>query len=1015
MVAIGVLVGEVWHFSMYLGWNLSNFISSSEYSVSLLWTIFWSCGAVLSLAVLVYPFVRGSIADFIKIIRSFRVDLLIMFGLGFTASVLLGGVITPLYETGIATLNPMVLVFLVSLPIVMVLAVLIRALQIKFITRTLHKPFFISDREGEKKERDLLNYASLAVSFAERVCNGDSKESVVFGIDAPWGIGKSTFVNYCTETWKEKQYAEKIAVYRFSPLRYEDRGSLLEKFIDGFVATIQKSAFTPEIRPLISKYSRLIKAKSTFSFLGFEVELPSSAYTVDDAFCDLEVALKESSKKIIVVVDDLDRLAFSEIKDVLYAIKKSFTLSNVSYVLCYDTENIGVFDEKNSEAEKIREFLEKFVNVKITLFADSDMLEKFISDSGKTVLGVEEWLYQSNTQLALQGLREILQSPDYHNYVPYIGDLRKIKRYINILKLFELEKLDHENSDLNSRDLTHLLLIYINYPNIFRKIYNSETLNRRGFFSVVIKYDDYYPEDENPQQGRNSTKDNDFKNSTLYADYMKNGNLTKEQKFLLEKVFTVSKRLETTVIDNVTPDIKSTYALFNGGSPWSGGRNLDEYLNVIVKGKKLERGSQYRFYLNAREEIKKGTPIEDVLSKEEFAVSKGESAHKQFWQIIIDGARDLDPKIGSNVITYLLNHGQDYSFFTNEKIGVGLRDDLDYSLVKLLDSIGWSDPIGERGANTEENIKEIAEWVFGEGRHANSGVLETLSKKDRGVVGLYDLMAFRLFCSADRGGDIFNLTRAIAKHGDPKAPTEGSTRDIAVEEMREMSQRVFATFKEQYITPKKNLFAEIEKVTLADLAGKYLEYIEEQVRLGKITEEERDTYISSLKSRMKAFITFQLGNTMISHGVGCGYYDEVGTADGKGIAQAMNDYLFEVCCNPKIDTSNYEHFLDYLLINFASIFGSRKGRNYIPHIDEFTKVLDSERLASYWRTHSEAIKALNLETKKKAIHTGNYIATYEEDLKDVFEVLDTLIQKPDLGKSTTTKDETLELPPATEE
>ena len=346
-VALGVLIGEVWHFSMELGLNLSRFVSVLKYPAWVFGTVFGSCVAILALTVLVYPFVRGSVVDFTKITRSFRVDLFIMLGLGLTASILLGGIATPLYEARIGVLNPAIIIFLASLPIVMVLAVLIRAFQIKFITSTLNKPFFISDREGEKKECDLLNYASSAVSFAERVCNGDSKESVVFGIDAPWGIGKSTFVNYCTETWEEKKYAEKVAVYRFSPLRYEDRDSLLEKFIDGFVATIQKSAFTPEIRPLISKYSQLIKAKSTFSFLGFEVELPSGGYTADDAFCDLEVALKESTKKIIVIVDDLDRLAFSEIKDVLYAIKKSFTLSNVSYVLCYDTENIGVFDEKN--------------------------------------------------------------------------------------------------------------------------------------------------------------------------------------------------------------------------------------------------------------------------------------------------------------------------------------------------------------------------------------------------------------------------------------------------------------------------------------------------------------------------------------------------------------------------------------------------------------------------------------------------------------------------------------------
>ena len=39
-------------------------------------------------------------------------------------------------------------------------------------------------------------------------------------------------------------------------------------------------------------------------------------------------------------------------------------LPNVSYVLCYDTENIALTDKKNEDGKKVREFLEKFVKCK---------------------------------------------------------------------------------------------------------------------------------------------------------------------------------------------------------------------------------------------------------------------------------------------------------------------------------------------------------------------------------------------------------------------------------------------------------------------------------------------------------------------------------------------------------------------------------------------------------------------------------------------------------------------------
>ncbi len=99
--------------------------------------------------------------------------------------------------------------------------------------------------------------------------------------------------------------------------------------------------------------------------------------------------------------------------------------------------------------------------------------------------------------------------------------------------------------------------------------------------------------------------------------------------------------------------------------------------------------------------------------------------------------------------------------------------------------------------------------------------------------------------------------------------------------------------------------------------------------------------------------------------------------------------MFGVCFDPST-LENAEHFTDYLLRNFASVFASARedGRNYIPHINEFTKVLDKVKLATYWQTHSATIKAMDLHKKEKTLYVGNYTATYAEDLLPVFKVLD---------------------------
>ncbi|MEQ1602983.1 MAG: P-loop NTPase fold protein, partial [Methylophilaceae bacterium] len=311
---------------------------------------------------------------------------------------------------------------------------------------------------------------------------------MVFGIDAPWGTGKSSFINFCCEYWKNNKDLKPI-VLRFEPLRYKESEDLVDKLVSTLIDAIQKEAFLPSINSLFSKYLRQVKGKREVSFLGLNFEFESSSGSVEETLKSLEVHLSELNRKIIIVVDDLDRLSWAEVKNILFAIKRSFMLPNVSYVLCYDTENLtSLKNESFDDAEKVKEFLEKFVNVEIGLFLDSKILAEFVSSDINSAINKNLQLdphLLDQIKLALDALVKIYGSNDYVFYQDFLGDIRKIKRLINTMMLFEIQKTDFSNSDFNKHDLIHLLLVYINYPNIFRKIYNSETDGKNGFFSLV--------------------------------------------------------------------------------------------------------------------------------------------------------------------------------------------------------------------------------------------------------------------------------------------------------------------------------------------------------------------------------------------------------------------------------------------------------------------------------------------------------------------------------------------------
>lgn len=995
---------------LILGFTFGELLSSRYLSIHP-WLTTWKGGVVfiISFALLLsYLWFREFPQTVWKVFKSFRIDIFVATGL--SALVVLNNwdVFSTYIHGKFGTLGDSDVLSLFILLFILFFSALI---HICLQARRSEKPElkFVSDDPIKDSEDDLLGFSEKADSFAENVFHASRGRGLVFGIDAPWGSGKSSFINLCKKYWETK-YKDELIVYEFSPLQYSADANLLERFVDGLVKEIQKNVFVPEIRPLFSQYSKLIKIVNGLTILGIKIPEFSNGRTVNDVHNDLACALNQIERKIVVIVDDLDRIELSEIKKVLFAIRESFKFPNISYVLCYDTENINALEADSPEIETINEFLEKFVNIKTSIFLDRENLWKFVSEKLDTIIA-DKTTDPLLVSTALDGLREIFQSSEFYRYANFVGDIRKLKRLINIVVLLELHKTNFEKTDINRFDLVHLLLIYINYPSIFRKIYNTETAGNYGFFSVVGPYDDAYPKDKKMNGGNYS--DSTYENSDAYREYL--GGLTPNQKFLVGQVFEVVGRLNraenvssatalyggehSNRIDNVTEDTKTSLACFNGGKFTDSGRNLEDYLRLIAHLAQPEEERQFAPFRNWRDGIIAGTlKIDTLFSQPEFSAHIGEQKRQKLWRLIINNTRKLNQTISSDLIKHLTKNITRYSLLEIESLGIGLRrHDLAYFLIRLLNDAGYEGSMN--GNNTEENIKEIAEWVFGEERHKDEGILDALAEPDRGILGLYDLLDFRLLCSSDRGGNIFNVSRAIAKHGSNKAPTEGDTRIIAKEEMREMSQKIFGVFKSRYIDKKINIFSEASKLSLNDVAGDYAVYVQTQVKNGVVSDEKLQSEIEATKSSTVSFIVYQLGNDLISHGVGCGFYDPTGNKDEHTIRKLVNDYLFDVCFDPKIDKNNYENLLTFLLRNIPFDALTKKHFDKIPdfQLKTIVGVLEIERLADFWKTHRDEIKKARFEnTDKKCLLGTRYInstaedifASFEKDLPRVYKVLD---------------------------
>lgn len=961
----GFIGAEILRITFYLGANFATALTGVALWVKV-------CVLLAGLLIcLTYAIMRGAHVSAVRMGRSFRLDLLIAIGIGIWISELASPLLATAH-TGLKNANPLWAPALLLLLCVVLLSPMFQQYWPR-AKRTAPQLYFLADEEIGDEKDDLLANKTQAKSFAETVLASGAHPGLVFGVDGPWGVGKTSFINLAERYWESEE--DRAIVCRFEPLRYASEPDLADRLIRDLSAAIQRKVYAPEFRPTASRYSRLIKGKADVSFFGFKLSLEPSQETVDELLDDIDEVLRRIGRRVIIVIDDLDRLDAKTTNNVLFATRRTFKLSQATYVLCYDTEILAGSKEEGTRA---REFLEKFVTVKLSLFVDSSSIRDFLRRDWQRAENQQSSI-PSDTMLklgaVLNELASILDSDLAAKYLPLLGDLRKVKRFVNAMLLMQIEKSDLGRTDFNKRDLINLMLLHLNYPGLFRRIYAEETEGRCGTFSVRRKYEEH-----------------EFKNSDEFSSLVDDQQSQGVAGFLLTQLFDV-ETLKLGDPSNEDEAIMASRACFNQ-VPF---RNLEGYLKLIVRFATPEPQETFVLYQEAVERVRKGTSIVSILKSPDFQLEQGEYAHDQFWRVLVNQANSFTHAVAEDAINTLVDYLPSYSVIDNDDRG--LRQRSIYSLLRLLDRAGWGRTSGRRLPNTAENVIEIAWRIFGEGSYQGKGLLQSLAGSDRGVLGWNDLMIFRLQCSADRQGQLYNLHSALIVHQDLNAETSGLVSNLARIGMRRLSQEVFSIFKRTYINTQRNFFVEVHDTPDEAFLGVALSRLHQPASTGAQADHDDVSLaqrVSTERSVVKSFVIYQLSNLLPPNGagVGCGYYDEFGAGDGAGIAKLMNKYLFGVCFNPHIQENNIFHFLDHCLAHLSNSFFSDGGEvHYFASKSELHGGLDPKVMGLYWSQHQELIRQRVLHIKDRYVVTPNYIAAYHEDLAGVFDVLDKLAEE----------------------
>lgn len=349
------------------------------------------------------------------------------------------------------------------------------------------KGFSVDNTEIELED-NLIKYAETLV---KKLKNTDlSKESFAVGITGEWGSGKSTFLNTMKEKIEEAKFAE---IVEFNPWLCNSPEQVTQDFFATLINELSPKHST--LSRDINKYAKLLNkiAKASLSIFSIDLDLTPSDDSLNKLKDKISNKLANLPKKVVILIDDTDRLEGNEIFEILRLIRNTADFKNVIYIATYDKEYVTDV----LTANKIKDpsaYLEKIFQVEVHLPKTRDYLlwkilsielDEFFYSDGIDSISVEE---QNLVLKVLTNYRQIKRfARHYITYRDYINNSEFAKE-ITKKCLFWVELLqmyDKYAYDILAKDYTHLLndsddqiLLYLKDKKDISKLrLKDETLN----------------------------------------------------------------------------------------------------------------------------------------------------------------------------------------------------------------------------------------------------------------------------------------------------------------------------------------------------------------------------------------------------------------------------------------------------------------------------------------------------------------------------------------------------------
>jgi predicted KAP-like P-loop ATPase len=304
-------------------------------------------------------------------------------------------------------------------------------------------PSLLADTALNDPALDRLDRAQFAESLSRSILTLGGDDSLAIGLCGPWGSGKTTVLNFVVSDLEAAGEQTPILL-KFNPWWFSGRQQLLEAFFAQFTAVLKapkRGEKAKKAAKLLETLSAGLRPLALLPLIGEAAKagrdavdaLAGAANAYADAVqldvvavrAQIDELLKDFTQRVVVVMDDIDRLAAPEIAQLFLILKAVADFPRTVYLLAFDHTVVTQAIKEQLGVEG-KAYLEKIIQLQIDVppTAQTALHHMFLEQLNEII--EKDELSQEQVQdfwnMFHDGIKHLLITP------------RAVKKLINMLR-----------------------------------------------------------------------------------------------------------------------------------------------------------------------------------------------------------------------------------------------------------------------------------------------------------------------------------------------------------------------------------------------------------------------------------------------------------------------------------------------------------------------------------------------------------------------------------------------------